>query len=125
MTEFNAKGTMSVKNGEGRMVEFFPATDASCVKNRSGRTLKETIATLNRKLTASEDCNGVEIVHSEPTEESASSLQPETFIAWYKDPETDGQKHLSVYVTNDHENELLKVGDEVTFTYIITNDGGE
>lgn len=125
MSSINAKGTISVKNAKGRLVTFLPTVDASNVKSRNGTTLKETITNLNRKIDAVENSGGIEIVHSEPTAESTESIMPETFIAWYKNPDTDGQKHLSVQVLNDHENEILKVGDVVTFSYIITNDGGE
>lgn len=125
MSSINAKGTMHVKNAEGRLTPFLPTVDASNVTSRSGVTLKETIASLNSKMDAAEASGGIEIVHSEPTSELTESFSPETFIAWYKDPNTDGQKHLSVYVSNDHENEVLKVGDVVTFTYVVTNDGGE
>ncbi len=125
MSSINAKGTISIKNAKGRLVTFLPTVDASCVTNRSGTTLKESIANLKLKMDAAEESGSIEIVHNEPTSDSTASFLPETFIAWYKDPDLDGQKHLSVQVTNDHENEILKVGDSVTFTYIITNDGGE
>lgn len=125
MSSINAKGTISVKNAEGKLIPFLPTVDASNVRSRNGVTLKETIAGLNRKMLVAEESGGIEIVHSEPTPELTESLSPETFIAWYKNPNTDGQKHLSVYVSNDHENEILKVGDVVTFTYVVTNDGGE
>lgn len=125
MPSLQAAGTIKVKNKNGKLVPFMPATDASCVTDFRGETLKTRLDRLNLKLADGQMPDAFEIVHSEPTEENTPLMPPETLMAWYKSPETDGEKHLSVVVSNDSVGKVVKVGDTVTFTYAITNDGGE
>ena len=125
MPSLQAAGTIKVKNKNGKLVPFMPATDASCVTDFRGETLKTRLDRLNLKLADGQMPDAFYIVNSKPTEETTSSYAPETLIAWYKGLETDGMKHLTVQASNSGVGKVLKVGDEVTFTYTITNDGGE
>lgn len=125
MSSMQAIGTIKVKNERGKLIPFMPATDASCVKNYKGDALNDRLDQLIEKLSATQHQDVFEIIHSEPSNESTASFCPETLMAWYKNPSTDGTKHLFVRVSNDALDKILKVGDTITFTYTITNNGGE
>lgn len=119
------KGAIKLKNVNEELVSFLPKTNSSCVSDASGKNLDTIISEIESGIIEAENSGGVEIIHSELDNEQAEGYSNETLIAWYKNPELDGTKHLSVKILNNSERTVLKVGDTVQFTYAATNDGGE
>ena len=125
MSNSIAKGTIKIKNANGNLIPFLPKTAASCIQNSVNETLASTFNEIERQIETAQTTGGIEILHAEPEDERMARYSNETMFAWYKDPELDGTKHLSVKVAKVYEGTILKVGDVVRFTYVATNDGGE
>ena len=124
---YTTRGTIRIKTPTNELMPFYPKTNSSYIKADDTHTLKDLIdaKVANLENLGADERSFVEIYHIEPTEENTDDYSDNTLFLWYKSDEYAGIKHMVCRVSNDAENRTLAVGDTVTFTYTLTNDGGE
>ena len=75
-------GIIKVKDADGRLKPYLPATDVTLVTDENGTTLAQRFADIAEQLESAGNKSSVEIMTEMPTEANTSEFPNETLIAW-------------------------------------------
>ena len=76
------KGIIKIKNADGILEPFLPATDVSCIDDANGTSLAQTISSIETQISIAETSGGIELMYEEPDEENTADFSNETMIAY-------------------------------------------
>ena len=82
MDTYYAKGTIKIRNADGKLVAFHPKTKTSFVYSQAGGTIEDDFTRLAEQIEIASVSGSVKLMEEMPTDENTAEYSNGTFIGY-------------------------------------------